>query len=90
MQELKMFKLFNISIHLYCGDIAHQSIFPYNIIEIPITSLAHNSVFIGSNNFKFSTDIKSYSITGHVKVSGTLIVICMIMLFMTSYANHQF
>ena len=31
---------------------AHQPIFPYNIIENYLASLACNSVFIGPNNFK--------------------------------------
>ena len=37
---------------------AHQPILPYNIIENPPTSLAHNSVFIGPNNFKFGTETR--------------------------------
>ena len=57
MQELKLFKLLNFSIHLYCSHVAHLPIFLYNITEISTTSLAINFVFIGSNNFKFSTDI---------------------------------
>ena len=31
----------------------HQPIFSYNITENSLTSLAHNSVFIDPNNFKF-------------------------------------
>ena len=37
---------------------AHQPIFPYNIIENSPTSLAHNSVFIGPNNFKIGTQTR--------------------------------
>ena len=52
MQELQQFKVERISIHLYCGSHdggqknAHQSLFPYGIIENSRTSLAHNSVLI--------------------------------------------
>ena len=42
---------------LYCSHVALLPIFQYNITEISTTSLAINFVFIGSNNFKFSTDI---------------------------------
>ena len=44
----------------------------YNITEISTTSLAINFVFIGSNNFKFSTDInlmvlyRPYQTLGHI------------------------
>ena len=34
----------------------HQHIFPYDIIEYSPTSLAHNSVFVGPNNFKLRTE----------------------------------
>ena len=71
MQELKLFKLLNFSIHLYCSHVAHLLIFLYNITEISTTSLAINFVFIGSNNFKFSTDInlrykRPYQNLGHI------------------------
>ena len=73
MQELKLFKLLNFSTHLYCSHVAHLPIFLYNITEISTTSLAINFVFIGSNNFKFSTDIdltdryyKPYQNLGHI------------------------
>ena len=61
MQELRLFKVWKISIHLYCGShdsgqkIAPKPIFPYYIIENPPISLVHNSVLIGPNNFKFGT-----------------------------------
>ena len=35
---------------------AHQLILPCNIIESRQTSLAHNSAFIGPNNFQFGTE----------------------------------
>ena len=47
-------------LYIYCGSHdggqrnAHQPIFPYNVIENSLTSLACNFVFIGQNNFKFS------------------------------------
>ena len=73
MQELKLFKLLNFSIHLYCSHVAHLPIFLHNITEISTTSLAINFVFIGSNNFKFSTDInlmnryyRPYQNLGHI------------------------
>ena len=51
-------------IHLYCGShvgrqkSAYQPIFPYNITEISLTSLARNSVFIGPNKLKFGTETR--------------------------------
>ena len=41
--------------YIVAANNAHQHIFPYNIIENSQTSLAHNSVFIVPNNFKFCT-----------------------------------
>ena len=35
------------------GKRTAQSIFPYNIIEDSPSSFAHNSVFVGPNDFKF-------------------------------------
>ena len=49
---------------LYCGSHdggqknAHQPIFPYKVIENSLTSLAHNSVFIDPNDFKFGTQTR--------------------------------
>ena len=43
MQELRLFRSQKISIHSYCTS---------HIIENPLNSLAHNSVFIDPNNFK--------------------------------------
>ena len=40
------------------GKRMSQLIFPYKIIENSLTSLAHNSVFIDSNNFKFNTETR--------------------------------
>ena len=40
------------------GKRTPQSIFPYNIIEHSPTSFAHNSVFIGPNDFKFGTETR--------------------------------
>ena len=57
MQELLLFKIWKISIRLYCSshvggqNNAHQLIFPYNIIENPPIYLDHKSSFIGPNNF---------------------------------------
>ena len=54
-QELQLFKVQKISMHLYCRRhvgrqmSAYQPIFPCNIIETSPTSLACNSVFIGPN-----------------------------------------
>ena len=62
MEELRLFKVQKISIQMHCGSHdggqknAHQPIFPYNIIENSQTSLAHNSVLIVPNNFKFGTE----------------------------------
>ena len=53
-----------IPVHLYYGSHvgrqknAYQPIFPYNITEHFPTSVAHKSVFIGSNNFKFGTETR--------------------------------
>ena len=76
MQELKLFKLLNFSIHLYCSHVAHLPIFLYHITEISTTSLAINFVFIGSNNFKLSTDInlmdryyRPYQNLGHIDLN---------------------
>ena len=50
-----------ISIHLHYGshvggqENALQPIFPYNIIENFPTSFACNSLFVGSNDFKYDT-----------------------------------
>ena len=61
MQELRLFKVGKISIHLYCGSHvggqknAHQPIFQYNIIKNSPTSLTYNSAVFVPNNFKFGT-----------------------------------
>ena len=55
VKAVETFKFFYTD--LYCSHVAHLPIFLYSIIEISTTSLAINFVFIGSNNFKFSTDI---------------------------------
>ena len=55
-QELRLFKVYKTSIHLYCDSHdggqknAHQPIFSFNVIEGSPTSLACNFVFIGPNN----------------------------------------
>ena len=64
--------------------------FPYEIIENPPTSLAYNSVFVDPNNFKFGTETHCMVIYGHIKILGTLIITCMVMFLMMSYANHQY
>ena len=64
MQELQLFTVQKISIHLYGGSHAdeqknaHQPIFPFYIIENSPTSLTHNSVFFGRNSFKFGTETR--------------------------------
>ena len=56
MQELRLFKVGKISIHLTCGshvgaqNDAHQPIFPYNVIANSPTSLAYNSAVFVPNN----------------------------------------
>ena len=61
----------------------------YNRIEHSQTSLVHNSVHNGPNDFNF--DIQTlYALIGHIKIWGKVIVICIIMFLMTSYANHQY
>ena len=62
MQELQLFKVQKIPIHFCCGshvggqNNAHQPIFPYDMIENCINSLAHNSIFVGPNDLKFGTE----------------------------------
>ena len=85
MPELQLFKVRKISTHFYRGSHvggkknAHQPIFPHIIIENSLTSLTHNSVSVGPNNFKFGTETRWYGLTGHIKVCGKLIIICIIM-----------
>ena len=86
MHELQLFKVQKISIHLYFGSHvgtqknAFQPIFPYNIIEKSPTSLAHNSVFIGPNDFKFGTETRC-GLIGNTKIWGSLIIICKVSVF---------
>ena len=62
MQKLRLFKVLKIPIDIYCvghdggQENAPQPIFPYNIIENSPDSFAHNSVFVGPNDFKFGTE----------------------------------
>ena len=93
MKALRQFKVYKISIHLYCGShVGRQenAVFPYNIIENSQTSLSHNSVLkdvlSGRNDFKFDTQT---DIVGHIKIWGKLIVIFISMFLMTSFANHR-
>ena len=71
MQELRQFKVYKISVPLYCGahdggqKNAHQPIFPYNVIKNSPTSLACNFVLIGPNNFKFGTKTRSMIFQGY-------------------------
>ena len=61
MQELRLFKVGKISIHLPCGshvgvqNNAHQPTFPDNVIANSPTSFAYNSAVFVPNNFKFGT-----------------------------------
>ena len=61
MQELRLFKVGKISIHLSCGshvggqNNAHQPIFPYNMTANSPTSMAYTSAVFVPNNFKFGT-----------------------------------
>ena len=70
-----------MSIHLYHGSHVggqkngHQPIFPYDIIENSPTSLAHNSVFKGPDNFKFGTETHCMvlqAISNFVQIDHTL------------------
>ena len=76
MQELKLFKVHKISMHLYCNSHiggqknAHQPIFPHSIIVNFLTSWATNSAFEGPNDFKFSMETYHYDLTGHNKIWG--------------------
>ena len=82
------------NLHSNCGshvggqNNANQSIFPYDIIENPVTSLARNSVFNSPNNFKFGTKTL-YCLLSYYKIWGKLILISRSMFFMKSYANHH-
>ena len=42
--------------HVGGEENAHQPIFPYNMIENSPNFLAHNSISIDANNFKFGTE----------------------------------
>ena len=67
------------------------AIFPYNIIENSPTSLTYDSAFVGPNNFRSGTKTAycMYGLVGHIKIWSKLIIICMIMFLMTSYADHR-
>ena len=67
------------------------AIFPYNIIENSLTSLTYDSAFVGPNNFRSGTKTAycMYGLVGHIKIWSKLIIICMIMFLMTSYANKM-
>ena len=62
MDELQLFKVYRISIHLYCSSHvgreknSHQPSVTYNIMENSPTSLAHNFVFNFSNGFEFGKE----------------------------------
>ena len=60
----------------------------YNIIENSPTFLAHNSVFTCPNNFKFDIEIGCMVLRSYENLSK-LFIICIVMLLITSYANHQ-
>ena len=53
------------------------------------TYLAHNSAFICLNDFKFGTETHCIVVKIIQKSLSKLIIICVIMFFMTSFANHQ-
>ena len=56
VHTLKIFiRLYNGS-HVGGQKTNQQPIFRYNITKNPLTSLAHNSVFIGPNNFECCTE----------------------------------
>ena len=67
------------------------AIFPYNIIENSPTSLTYDSAFVGPNNFRSGTKMAycMHGLVGHIKIWSKLIIICMIMFLMTSYADHR-
>ena len=60
MQKLQLFKVCRFTFWQPCwwAKNAHQPIFPYYIIEKSPTSLAHNSVLIGPNNFESGTETR--------------------------------
>ena len=69
--------------------VAQKSVLsPYNIIENSPTSLAHTSVFVNPNNFRFGTETRMIFLD-QTKIWGKLIIISMTIFLMTSYANHQ-
>ena len=76
MQELCLFKVQEIAIHLYCGSHVdgqkntHQPICPYNIIENSATSLTHNSVPGGPNDLRFGTETCYMILHAIVKFEG--------------------
>ena len=92
--QLQLFKVLKVPIYLYCGSHVggqendRQPIFPYDIIENSPTSFAHNSVFVGPNDFICGTDM-FYGLIGHINIWDKSTKICIIMFFMTSYGNHQ-
>ena len=63
MHELELFKLDNLHTFIlrqpwWLAKNAHQPIFPYYIIESSAIPLAHNSIFICPNTFKFGTETR--------------------------------
>ena len=65
MQELQLSKDYKLSyIYIAAAMLVgkrmprHPPIFPHNIIEKCPNSFARNSVFIGPNDFKFSTETR--------------------------------
>ena len=56
--------------------VAHQPIYPYNIIENFPASLVHYSVFIGPDHFKFGTEIRCVVLIGHIQIWDKLIINC--------------
>ena len=53
----------------------HQPIFPYYIIKKSPKFLAHKSVFIDPNNFKFGSETHCMVFVGHIQIFGKLIII---------------
>ena len=89
MQELRLFKVGKISIHLPCGshvgaqNNAHQPIFPHSVIRNSPTSMAYDSAVFVPNNFNFGAKALyrnleqfNHNLHNHVLI--------------TSYPNHQY
>ena len=95
MQELQLFKVRKISIHLSSAshvgaqNNAHQPIFPYNVIANSPTSLAYNSAVYVPNNLNLVQRhvIWLYSVYRNLEQFNHNLHNHVLM---TSYPNHQY